>query len=878
MQLSHTVARARRAGSLLLTASAAAMALAAHSATAAEAVTDGAAADGEIVVSGSAFQNLEEIEARRDTTAIVDTLSRDEIGALPDITIAELLRRITGVTTIYNDDIGQFASIRGTHPDFVPVTLNGLSIATTGDLGEGTRKVNLQVIPGEAVQQLRAYKTLSPDLDAGALGGLIDIVTASAFDASRSLLSATAGVSYTSYMKVPDGNSAGDAKDSPFGPSVSVMVAPRFGADDEWGLVLTGLYEVRPRTQSNDAITNRLYFNDAGQATTPEAADWNGFAAPNSFVSHNYTNKFTKYGGTARLEYQPDDNVRSSLFGFAYFSDEQETRNTNRVYSLDQARDQTATTGTMRVRAADVQWRYNSFERDQWGVQWLNEIGIGDRGLLSLDAGYSHAWFRSVRPFVTFVYNPNTRLAYDLADTDRPFVLDNGDAYLDPANFKTGDLYKDARVAREDVYEARLDYGFNNGQRDRGLGFALGATYRKLDLERDNSATHYQTGTVKLTGLSFIPDFATPGYSHPALWLDQQRFWDEVVPTIAVNTALSDRNSRINDYGYREEILAAYLNTNYTTDLFRLDLGARLDRAEFTADMAQVLGGVLQPDPIRHTGRDTHLLPYATANLFLSDAFRVKAAASQTLGRPNPEMIATVEQVDTTERTITRGNPFIKPRKATNLDLGVEYFFNRGRGMATLTAFYKDISDDILIITTTEPIDGEEWQVSQPINGESTSYKGLELGIVNNSFGNVAPLFDKVGASLNLLWVKGKSAYLYGGVRRDSDQLQYQADVAANAALFYDLGGGSEVRLAMNHQGRYLEEYAANPWQNIYIEPFTTFDLTLRWGVTPRLQLRLEGRNIFGANRQRNTGANAEYYRAGLEVGNSWFLRANFRL
>jgi TonB-dependent receptor len=878
MQLSHAAARAHRAGSLLLTASAAAIALVSSPAFATEEVADGADGDGEIVVSGSAFQNLEEIEARRDTTAIVDTLSRDEIGALPDITIAESLRRITGVTTIYNDDIGQFASIRGTHPDFIPVTINGLSIATTGDLGEGTRKVNLQVIPGEAVQQLRAYKSLSPDLDAGALGGLIDIVTASAFDSSRSLLSATAGVSYTSYMKVPDGNSAGDAKDSPFGPSASIMLAPRFGADDEWGLVVTGIYEVRPRTQSNDAITNRLYFNDAGQATTPEADDWNGFAAPNSFVSHNYTNKFTKYGGTARLEYRPSDSFRSSLFGFAYFSDEQETRNTNRVYSLDQARDQTETTGTMRVRAADIQWRYNSFERDQWGVQWLNDMTVGERGTLSFDGGYSHAWFRSVRPFVSFVYNPNTRLAYDLANKDRPFVLDNGDAYLDPANYKTSDLYKDARVAREDVYEARFDYGFNNRQQDRGFGFAVGASYRDLDLERDNSSTNYQTGTVRLTGLSFIPDFATPGYSHPALWLDQQSFWNDVVPGIPVNAALSDRNSRINDYEYREEILAAYVNGNYTTDRFRLDLGARLDRAEFTADMAQVLGGVLQPDQVRYTGKDTHLLPYATANIFLSDAFRVKAAASQTLGRPNPEMIATVEQTDTTERTITRGNPFIKPRKATNLDLGLEYYFNRGAGMVTLTGFYKDISDDILTVTTTELIDGEEWEVSQPINGESTSYKGIEFGIVNNSFGNVAPLLDKVGASLNLVWVKGKSAYLYNGVRRDSDRLQYQADIAANAALFYDLGGGSEVRIAMNHQGRYLEEYAANPWQNIYIEPFTTFDLTLRWAVTPRLQLRLEGRNIFGANRQRNTGPNAEYYRAGLEVGNSWFLRANFRL
>lgn len=878
MQLSYKAAGIRHAGSLLLTASAAAIVLAANPARATEEAADDTVADVEIVVSGSAFQNLEEIEARRETTAIVDTLSRDEIGALPDITIAESLRRITGVTTVYNDDIGQFASIRGTHPDFIPVTLNGLSIATTGDLGEGTRKVNLQVIPGEAVQQLRAYKTLSPDLDAGALGGLIDIVTASAFDEARSLLSATAGVSYTSYMKVPDVNSAGDAKSSPFGPSASIMIAPRFGTNDEWGLVLTGIYEVRPRTQSNDAITNRLYFNAAAQTTNPEEADWNGFAAPNSFVSHNYTNKFTKYGGTARLEYRPNESLRSSLFGFAYFSDEQETRNTNRVYSLDQARDQTETTGTMRGRASDVQWRYNTFERDQWGIQWLNEIGIGERSLLSLNAGYSHAWFRSIRPYVAFVYNPNTRLSYDLANKDRPFVLDNGDAYLDPANYKTGDLYNDARVAREDIYEVRADYGFNNRQNDRGFGFAAGASYRKLHLERDNSSTNYQTGTVTLTGLSFVPDFDTPGYSHPAQWLDQKRFWNDIVPGIAVNTALSDRNSRINDYVYREEILAAYVKGNYTTDRFRLDLGVRLDRATFTADMAQVLGGVLQPDQVRYTGKDTHLLPYATANVFLSNPLRLKAAASQTLGRPNPEMIATVEQVDTTERTITRGNPFIKPRRATNLDLGVEYYFNQGRGMVTLTGFYKKIKDDILTVTTAEMIDGEEWQVSQPLNGESTSYKGIEFGFVNNSFGNVAPLLDKVGASLNLLWVKGKSAYRYNGVLRDSDRLQYQSDLAVNAALFYDLGGGSEVRLAMNHQGRYLEEYAANPWQNIYIEPFTTFDLTLRLAVTPQFQLRLEGRNIFSANRQRNTGLNAEYYRAGLEVGNSWFLRANFRL
>lgn len=831
-----------------------------------------------IVVTGSALQNQAEIATRRNATAIVDSLSRDEIGALPDITIAESLRRITGVTTIYNDDIGQFASIRGTHPDFIPVTLNGLTVATTGDLGEGTRRVNLQVIPGEAVQQLRVFKTLSPDLDAGALGGLIDIATVSAFDPYRSLLSVTAGASYTTYMDVPDDNSGGDSKNSGFGPSVSAIWAPRFGTDETIGLVLTGMYEVRPRTQSNDAVTNRLYFNDAGAATTPEADDWNGFAAPNSFVSHNYTNKFTKYGGTARLDFRPSDAFQAGLFGFAYFSDEQETRNTNRVYSLDQARDQTETTGTMRVRAADTQWRYNTFERDQWGLQSLNDLDLGDAGNLSVKGGYTHAWFRSNRPFVTFVYNPNTRLSYDLANKDQPFTVDNPDDYVDPANYKTGELYDDSRVAAEDVWEGRIDYGYNNGQDDRGLGFAAGALYRDLDLTRDNTAMYYKTGTVTLEGLSFIPDFATPGYSLPPLWLDQETFWNDVVPTIPVNEATSDQQSRINDYRYRETITAGYVNASFTSDALRIDLGTRLDHVDYTADMAQVLAGVVQPDQVRYEGKDTNLLPYFTANLSLADGLRLKGAASQTLGRPNPETMATVEQVDATELEITRGNPDIKPRKSTNLDLGLEYYFNGGNGMVTVTGFYKDISDDILTITTTEVIDGDTWEVSQPVNGESTSYKGIEAGFINNSFGNVHEALRGLGVSANVMWIKGKSAFLFKDEHRTRDQLQFQADFAANAAVFYNLGGGSELRLAMNHQGRYVEEYAANPWQDIFIEPFTTFDLTARWEVTPRWQVRLEGRNIFGANRLRHTGPDHEYYRAGLEVGNTWYLRVNYRL
>jgi len=831
-----------------------------------------------IIVTGSVLQNQAEIQTRRNSTAIVDSLARDEIGALPDITIAESLRRITGVTTVYNDDIGQFASIRGSHPDFVPVTLNGMILATTGDLGEGTRKVNLQVIPGDAVQQLLVYKTLSPNLEAGALAGLIDIKTISAFDPGRSLLSVTGSGSYSSYMEVDDDNSWGHDKDSPLGYGVNALFAPRFGADESWGLVVTGTYEMRPRTQSNSAIVERLYYNDAGGLTTPESADWNGIGVPESFVSHNYTNRFTKYGATAQLDYRPTDRFQSSLFGFAYFSEEEETRNTNRAYRLDQPQGTTETTGTLRARSADIQWRYNTFERDQRGLQWLNDLSVGDRGQLSLDVSYTYAWFRSDRPFVAFVYNGGSRLSYDLSDLEAPFTYDNTDAFIDPANFNSGNLYRDSREAEEDVYEARLDYSFNSGIDDRGIGFAAGANYRELDLMRDISGVDYATNAANLDGLAFIPSFDPPGYGSPARWLDADTFWNDVVPTLPVDAAATRTTNLQDDYRYREKVAAGYANANYSTDALRLDLGARLDHVDFTANMAQILEGVLQDEQIEKTGSDTHLLPYAALNYSITPSLRLKAAATQTLGRPNPESIATVENVDVTELTISRGNPDIQPRKSTNLDLGLEYFFNGGRGMVTVTGFYKKIRDDILTVSTQEVIEGLDYTVTEPINGDDTVLKGVEFGVINNSFGNVAEWLEGFGASANLIWVKGETSYYSDGEYQTRNQLQYQAEIAANAAIFYSLEGGSELRLAINHQGEYLESYAADVWDDIVIQPFTTFDLTARWAVTPNVQLRLEGRNIFGADRLRNTGPGAIYYRAGLEVGNTWYLRANFRL
>ena len=295
--------------------------------------------------------------------------------------------------------------------------------------------------------------------------------------------------------------------------------------------------------------------------------------------------------------------------------------------------------------------------------------------------------------------------------------------------------------------------------------------------------------------------------------------------------------SLANDYLYREETLAGYVSGVYTTDEFRITGGVRVDRSEFDAEMASVENGVVLPGKAYASGAETEVLPYLNATWLVSPDFRIKASASKTLGRPNPEMIATIESYNYEEFTASRGNPQIKPRQATNLDLGMEYYFN----------------------------------------GEDTTYKGLELGLINSSFVDLHPALAPLGASLNVMWVDGESSYIYNDVLQEIDQLQYQSKYAGNAAVFWTFAPGTEVRLAANFQGEYMNEFAANPWQNLWIEPFTTFDLTAKWRIDQNLQLRLRGRNIFSKERGRTIGPNNDLFRANLEIGSTWFVDLNYR-
>ncbi|WP_295243445.1 TonB-dependent receptor [uncultured Brevundimonas sp.] len=128
---------------------------------------------GEIVVTGIRRSIEAAISAKANNTSIVEVISAEDIGKLPDVSIAESLARLPGVTMQRLDGRSQAISIRGLGPDFTTALLNGRELVTTGD----NRGVEFDQFPAELLNSVVVYKTPDAALIGQGLGGTVDLRT-----------------------------------------------------------------------------------------------------------------------------------------------------------------------------------------------------------------------------------------------------------------------------------------------------------------------------------------------------------------------------------------------------------------------------------------------------------------------------------------------------------------------------------------------------------------------------------------------------------------------------------------------------------------------------------------------------------------------------
>src|SRR5207342_1290905 len=141
------------------------------------------------------------IDTKQNSTSIVEAISAEDIGKLPDVSIAESISRLPGLAAQRVGGRAQVISVRGLSPDFSTTLLNGREMVSTGD----NRSVEFDQYPSELMAGVTVYKTPDAALVGQGLSGTIDMRTVRPLDFADSVVLLSAR--YTD-------NSLGSAADS----------------------------------------------------------------------------------------------------------------------------------------------------------------------------------------------------------------------------------------------------------------------------------------------------------------------------------------------------------------------------------------------------------------------------------------------------------------------------------------------------------------------------------------------------------------------------------------------------------------------------------------------------------------------------------------
>jgi iron complex outermembrane receptor protein len=268
----------------------------------------------EIVVTGVRKSLDDSLEAKRKSTDLVDVITAEDIGKMPDKNVADSLSRLPGVTTSSAGateggfDENDRVSMRGTNPSLTQTLINGHNIASgdwfvldqTGTVG---RSVSYTLLPSEIVSSVVVHKSSSAELVEGGVAGSVDIITRKPLDFSQPFtLQASAGAVYADLPSKVDGqySALADWKNDAnnFGVMVQLFSESRHLRRD--GTEVLGYDTIAP-----------------GSPIATAHPDLSGVQYPTDIGAALFEQKRERNGGMVDVEFKPADSLTFDLSAFS---------------------------------------------------------------------------------------------------------------------------------------------------------------------------------------------------------------------------------------------------------------------------------------------------------------------------------------------------------------------------------------------------------------------------------------------------------------------------------------------------------------------------------------------------------------------------------
>ena len=800
------------------------------------------------------------IEAKRTSTSIVESVSAEDIGKLPDMSIADSLARLPGLTAQRFGNRPQEINIRGFAGDFSTTLLNGREQVSLGN----NRGVEFDQYPSELMSQVMVYKTPDAQLVGQGLSGTVDLRTVRPLSFAE---------------RVTAVNLRGDMN--------------RLEDNDEWGSRASISYIDQFADDTVGIAVGYARMDNPTQGRQFESWGYDNGVLGGANL-HAIEGDNQRDGLMGVLEWKPSDQYHSTLDVFYSQFDKEEAKRGLQM-GLVWGNGSTLVGGTTNdsgtmteahwenVKPIVVRNDYNAADDDMFAFGWNQAIAITPNWTVTTDLGHSSANRNERilevyaglpdggRDTVDLAYNPNGYFDFTLG---QDYTNPDGLRMFDPGGWggeraQAGYL-KDFEV-RDALTSLRIDL---TRTFDTGFVSALhfGANLTDRTKSRASSeATLCMTAacTENVEGVipaQYVTDTSFGHFGLPGvLGLDALAMLNDGVFHLwrKDHADISNKNWEVD-----EEVSTFYVQADIDTDLgsipVRGNIGAQLVSADQTSTGVATFQGVALGEAATRGASSTEVLPSLNLSFELPADQMVRVAAARQMARPRmDDLRANAGYGYDAQRGILTGgggNPELEPWLADAYDVSYEKYFG-GKGYVSAAYFYKDLKTYIYNQTTEFdyrqlpiPMDFDPallpdnwWQgeYSQPMNGEGGTLDGFELAVS-------VPL-DLVWAPLEGFGVVASYSETDSEIEPlgpgTTEPLPGLSRYVSNITAYYERFGFS-ARVAHRKRSRFLGEVqgAGGDRSKVYFDGESVTDLQLGYtfqdGPMQDLSLLLQVNNL----------------------------------
>jgi TonB-dependent receptor len=771
--------------------------------------------------------------AEKNSNNTINAISAQSIAISPDVLVSNVLSRMSGISIDRsNTGDARHVIIRGMDKQYNTTLINGIKIPSPDNKN---RYLPLDIFPAGLVDRLEVYKTLTPDMEGDASGGVVNLVMKSApdklkvegefgtgysqifFDRSfdsfdRSTVNSQSPGeihpnSGASISEFPYQNLLTHSENAPINKTASLTIGNRY-LDGKLGVMFAGSIQNLYQGDNSFVVVQE---NTVG--TSPNINTPNQETAFQTSDNRQYSSEVNHYGAMASIDYKFNDNNSIKLFATYVGLDEFRVRQT-----------QETTYGGYNFDGYHGSFSIDDLTQTRTSLQNIYNITLS--GKHNIFKGFSLDWTgassqatQKLPDMAEFDTNYNTAPTIPPGSTDAtsitntPVMVGNETREWEHNTDKDLSGYLNLHYKDDNIF-------------GRTAEFSIGGMVRHKT--RDNYQNSYTLDNTDI-----------PGTADPELYtsIPNAKFqWKDLDTSYSYGSYQTDAGV----YTFTENINAVYGMVKYdVTSKLNVIFGVREENTDQSYDSNL---------PATFPGKSgdityTDLLPSINAKYALTDEQAIRAAYYKSVLRPS--FYDLVPAVDVTQDDAYYGhvgNPYVQHTVIDNYDIRYEFFpgvFDE----FMVGGFYKYLIDPIE--TTLQQASGGATLYYVP-NNPSASAQNLGAEFLATKF------FGNIGASVNYTYTNSrittlKTVNVEGELtyRTQTRPLQGQAANIGNASLLYkDQKLGLDAQLSVAYTGERIEAVSTYYGLDTWERPSTFLDFSAQKKIGRHFIVYVKANNL----------------------------------